>query len=222
MSDTGPDDYYVAQKGKLLKELDKVIGRIQPELAARYGETAVTEIRREVLQEFARLLPEIPYIGGKKNKLTVFLIQSAWALSFYRVVQRRGGDVAEAGEILHQAAEAMFNAIPVFLRHGYGRIRFHKWRYPAMAAAARETQKREYPGNWVQEFVAGDSETFDFGYDYTECGIVKFLEAQNAPELIPYLCQTDFAAAEALGFHLTRPETIAAGDGRCNFRFSRK
>lgn len=52
MSDTLPDDYYVAQKGKLLKELDKVIGRIQPELAARYGETAVTEIRREVLQEF--------------------------------------------------------------------------------------------------------------------------------------------------------------------------
>ena len=116
----------------------------------------------------------------------------------------------------------MFNAMPKVLRHLYGRIRVSKWRYPHLEAAARETQKREYPGNWVQEFIAGDGELFDFGFDYTECGIVKFMEAQNASELTPYLCQTDFAALEATGLHLQRTETIASGCERCNFRISKK
>ncbi len=90
-----------------------------------------------------------------------------------------------------------------------------------MAQAALETQKRQYPQNWVQEFISGDGQSFNFGYDYTECGIVKFLEAQEATELIAYLCETDFAALEALGLKLERTETIASGCQRCNFRISK-
>ena len=116
----------------------------------------------------------------------------------------------------------MFNATPQFLRHLYGRMRLSKLRYPGMEAAALETQKRAYPGNWVQKFILGDGETFDFGIDYTECGIVKFMEAQNASELTPYLCQTDFAALEAMGLRLERTETIASGCKRCDFRISKK
>ncbi|MCP4197812.1 MAG: L-2-amino-thiazoline-4-carboxylic acid hydrolase [Proteobacteria bacterium] len=97
-----------------------------------------------------------------------------------------------------------------------------KLRYPRMAAAAGEMQKREYPGNWVQEFIVGDGEAFDLGFDYSECGIVKFMDAQNAPELAPHLCQTDFAALEAMGLHLERTETIASGCERCNFRISKR
>lgn len=222
MPDTTHKNYYVSQKGNLIKELDKVISRVQSDLVARYGEVDADVIHKQILIEFERLLPQIPYIGGRKNSLTVFLLQSAWALAFYRVLQRHGGSVEDAGELLQQGAEAMFNATPKFLRHLYGRMRLSKLRYPRMAAVARETQKREYPGNWVQEFIVGGGEAFDIGIDYTECGIVKFLEAQNASELTPYLCQTDYAALEAMGLHLERTETIASGCQRCNFRISKK
>ncbi len=222
MPDTTHKNYYVSQKGNLIEELDKVISRVQSDLVARYGEVDADVIHKQILIEFERLLPQIPYIGGRKNSLTVFLLQSAWALAFYRVLQRHGGSVEDAGELLQQGAEAMFNATPKFLRHLYGRMRLSKLRYPRMAAVARETQKREYPGNWVQEFIVGGGEAFDIGIDYTECGIVKFLEAQNASELTPYLCQTDYAALEAMGLHLERTETIASGCQRCNFRISKK
>jgi len=222
MTNTVAGNYYVSRKGKLVKELDQVVSRLQSELAARYGEAEADAIREQILIEFERLLPQIPYIGGRKNPLTVFIIQSAWALAFYRVLQQRGGTVEEAGELLQKAAGATFNATPKFLRHLYGKIRLSKLRYPRMAAAARETQKRKYPGNWVQEFIAGDGKTFDFGLDYTECGIIKFMQAQNASELVPYLCQTDYAALEAMGLHLERTETIAGGGQRCNFRISKK
>jgi len=217
-----PNNYYSSQKDKLIRKLVKVISRVQPELVARYGKVGADDIHRQILVEFERILPEIPYVGGRKNKLTIFIIQSAWALAFYRAMQQRGGSVDDAGKLLQQAAEAMFKATPRFLRHLYGKIRLSKLRYPSMAVAAQTTQKREYPGNWVQEFIAGDGESFDFGIDYTECGIVKFMEAQNATELTRYLCQTDFAALESIGLKLDRTETIASGCARCNFRISKK
>lgn len=216
-----PGNFYCSQKGRLIRKLVKVIARVQPELVAKYGKESADEIHRQILVEFERLLPEIPYVGGRKNKLTVFIIQSAWALAFYRALQQHGGSVEDAGKLLQQAAEAMFTARPQFLLHLYGKIRFSKWRYPTMVAAAEATQKREYPGNWVQRFIDGDGESFDFGWDYTECGIVKFMEAQNATELTRYLCQTDFAALESMGLKLERTETIAGGCGRCDFRISR-
>jgi len=48
------------------------------------------------------------------------------------------------------------------------------------------------------------------------------MKAQNASELTPYLCQTDFAALKATGLRLERTETIASGCQRCNFRISKK
>ncbi len=222
MPDTTPNDYYVSQKGKLTKELDKLLARIRPQVVARYGEADAAVLNEQILAEFEQLLPQIPYIGGDKNPLTTQLIQSAWALAVYRVLQQHGGSVEEAGELLLRGAEAMFNATPKFLRHLFGRIRFSKLNYPRLAAAARETQKREYPGNWVREFIVGDGESFDVGIDYTECGIVKFMAAQGASELTPYLCQTDYALFEAIGLHLERTETIASGDQRCTFRISMK
>ena len=217
-----PDNYYVSQKEKLTKQLVKVISRVKSELVTCYGKAGAEEIQRQILVEFERLLPEIPYVGGRKNKLTIFIIQSAWALAFYRALQQHGGSVEDAGKLLQQAAESMFKATPQFLRHIYGKIMLSKFRYPSMLAAAQKTQEREFPGNWVQEFVAGDGESFDFGINYTECGIVKFMEAQNATELTGYLCQTDFAALESLGLKLNRTETIASGCERCNFRISKK
>lgn len=216
-----PANYYSSQKDRLIKKLIKVISRVQLELVARYGNEGADEIGRQILVEFEKLLPEIPYIGGCKNRLTTFIIQSAWALAFYRALQQRGGSVEDAGRLLQQVAEAMFRAKPQFLRHLYGKIRFSNLRYPAMSAAAQDTQKREYPGNWVQRFIVCDGESFDFGWDYTECGIVKFMDAQNATELTKYLCQTDFAALESMGLKLERTETIAGGCGRCDFRICR-
>jgi len=218
MSDGTHSDYYTSQSSRLLKDLDKFLKRMRKRLAERYGEEGTAALHRETLAEFERLIPQIPYIGGKENSLTPTLIQSAWALALYRVVQRHDGTVEEAGELIYRGAEAMFNRYPAFLRHLIGRFAFSKWCVRKMQQAARRSQKREYPGDWVWEVIEGDGETFDGGMDYTECGIAKFFHAQGADELTPYLCNLDYVTFRALGLGLKRTKTLGWGCDQCDFR----
>lgn len=71
------------------------------------------------------------------------------------------------------------------------------------------------------EHVEGDGEIFEWGRDYAECGIVKFLHSQGADELTPYLCLTDYALFGALGIRLERTMTLAEGHEKCDFRFEK-
>ena len=64
-------------------------------------------------------------------------------------------------------------------------------------------------------------EPFDYGYDITECGIVKYLRAHDGDDLTPYLCDLDHVQAELLGYQLHRTKTLAWGCDRCDFRYRR-
>jgi len=80
------------------------------------------------------------------------------------------------------------------------------------------SQERRYPGDWVCTFVEGDG-TFDWGLDFGECGIKKFLEAQDALELGPYMCAVDYITIGAMGVELRRTKTLIHGCDCCDFRF---
>ena len=73
----------------------------------------------------------------------------------------------------------------------------------------------------MYEVVEGDGHDFEFGVDYTECGIVKYLAREGAPELAPYLCWLDYPQFAAMRLRLDRTETLAQGGQRCDFRVSR-
>jgi hypothetical protein len=138
---------------------------------------------------------------------------AAWALAVHRVVLRHGGTAQDAGEVPYRYARASVDRVPRPLRRrllGARRARAQKM--------ARRSQQRRYPGDWVAEFVDGADQPFDFGVDYTECGIVKFLNNQRADELTPYLCHLDYVMWEAAGQELTRTKTLAWGCDRCDFR----
>ena len=70
-------------------------------------------------------------------------------------------------------------------------------------------------------FLPGDGKTFDAGYDYTECGAVKYFKAQGVAEVAPYFCLNDFLASRAQGTGLVRKGTLAQGDPLCDFRYKR-
>ena len=50
---------------------------------------------------------------------------------------------------------------------------------------------------------------------------VKFLRAQGAMKLAPYVCAVDKIASEMLGWGLTRTMTLAEGCEKCDFRFKK-
>ena len=86
---------------------------------------------------------------------------------------------------------------------------------------ARRSRQRRYPDDWVYEYVPGDGTSYDLGRDYTECAIVKFLHAQDADELCPYLCDLDWVAAEVMGYGFKRTKTLAWGCDRCDLRMTK-
>ena len=83
------------------------------------------------------------------------------------------------------------------------------------------TQKREHTANWVAEFVEGQGADFDYGCNYTECAMVKYVTSQKVPELAPYICLADFPSSRAYDSGLVRTKTIATGDGVCDFRYKK-
>ena len=78
-----------------------------------------------------------------------------------------------------------------------------------------------YAGDYVMTYVPGDGHTFDWGFDYTECASCKFLKAQDAFELAPYVCAVDQVVGEMLGWGLSRTTTLGEGGERCDFRFKK-
>jgi hypothetical protein len=210
-------DYYTSRSSKLLDQLDKFLTQSRTLLIKHYGEVQAATMHRETLDEYERLIPDLPYIG-RGNLFTGNLVQSAWALALYRVIRRHGGSVEEAGEIIHRAEEAEVNREPAFLRRLKGKFRLSRWAVRMMQNAARRSQKQEYPGDWVFEVVEGDGRTFDVGMDVTECGIVKFLHAQDADELAPYLCNLDYLVYQSTGVELRRTMTLSWGCEKCDFR----
>jgi hypothetical protein len=220
------NNYYTSRTSKLLKGFDKAAKHMRVAVAARYGggfaETALTQARLE----FEKLIPELPYIGGRKNRLTEMLVGSTWCLALHRVFRNHGKTAEETGAIIDATVRAQFGRIPKPLRALAGIYMSSGLYLGRLRKQAAQSQERTYPGNWVFDVIdghgsGGGGADFDYGIDFAECGICKFYKDRDAEELIPYLCATDFPVSELLGTGLIRTTTLADGSERCNFRFKR-
>ncbi len=169
-------------------------------------------------EEFEDLIPQIPYIG-EKSPFLIFLFPTAKCLALYRALQRQGKSVEEAGRWIYEMSEIELKAIPSIVRRVIGFLWFSQWFKRRARQRAIQSLRREYSGNFVMQYVEGDDSTFDYGVDYVECANVKFLRAQGAMELAPYICATDRISSEMLGWGLKRTTTLAGGGDRCDFRF---
>ena len=171
--------------------------------------------------EYERLMPTIPYIGPLQYPLPRTLAEAAVALAVYRALKARGFSVEQAGRVIVDAAEAGFQAQPLEALRADGEAQFTQEGLAMRAAVARQSRERPAPGGWVFDFVEGVPGEFDFGCDFTECGIVKFYRQHGAPELTPYLCSLDFVVSRLQGTGLARTKTLADGADRCDFRFKK-
>lgn len=169
--------------------------------------------------DFEGLIPQVPYVGDPRYPLPETLIESAVALSFYRSLMRNGQAGEEAGAVIAAAAEASIRAVPADQLLALGEQQFTEGWYQMQRMAAAQSQQKPYPGDWVYSFVEGVPGEFDWGWDFTECGILKLYKTQGAEELVPYLCAQDFTASELENTGLRRTGTLARGDACCDFRY---
>ena len=202
---------------QLLEGFDQAAGDWRPFLTEGYGADFAEAVLEAARARFESLVPKIPYIGGDENHLTDSLIGSVRYLALYQTMKARRKSAAETGKVIYEAvsvrAKEPLPPIPPEQILGPEELMQRR------RERAEYSLQRRYPDDFVYDFVEGDGETFDYGYNFLECATVKFYRTQGAGEFTPYYCFLDFPKCEGAGLGLHRSMTLSEGYAICNFRF---
>jgi hypothetical protein len=206
-------EYYAARQSDFLALLDDHAQAWMPFIVSRYGQAFAETILEEAREQVVALIRVIPYIGGDDNSMTRHLIGATPSLALYKAMRRHGVTARETGRIIYDAVVQRFGQLPFSPAEPPSPDFIQRRR-----EEAGQSQERRYPGDWVWQLVEGDGVTFDYGYDFTECGVQKYYHDHDADEFLPYFCFLDFVTVRPSGQKLIRTTTLAEGGERCDFR----
>jgi hypothetical protein len=214
-------NYYLERKDKYWEQLERMMRSTKNILPKYLDSTPPEQIVMDTRVEFEDLLGELPYIGGDKNILTFTFVSGTLALAFIRVLERTGLSVEVIGRLINEIYQDVFDSLPSLVKWYLRWSDFSTGNQKKLKSFATESQLRQYPENWVMEYVEGDGENYDYGCNYTECAVLKFYLKKGAAEYMPYVCVADFGMSRALRTGLTRTQTIQYGGACCDFRFKK-
>lgn len=218
---TDSSDYYLTRKQELTDAFLQVVEGAKQFLKPEFGPERTQIITQQALVLFDRLLPEFPEVGGERNWDTQFIPIAGWYVALYSPMKANGKTAEDVGKLVYDLNKIRLEDIPKQKALEEGEKMFTQESLDRMKTWAEWTERREYPANWVADFIPGDGKEFDYGYDYTECALVKYFKAQGVPELAPYVCLNDFPNSAVFDSGLRRKRTIAQGDGLCDFRYKK-
>lgn len=201
-----------------LRNYKGLMGPVNKVLTARYGKEFAIEVQEVVRDEFEALIPEIPYVGGRKNFFRDMPARAAVILALYRALEKKGVPLIDFGGLLEEITQAYMNRFPPRVRILAGKLWMSSLFRRQINKQAKISRQRKYEEDFVFEVVPGDGK-YQWGIDYLECGIVKFFKMQGEEELAKYACVLDYFMSPAIGIKLKRTGTIAHGCSRCDFRF---
>ena len=215
-------DYYIKRKSKLMKEFSKEIERANSILKREFNEAKLNEIGIQMQLEFEKLIPEIPYIGGNKNPFTSLLVGGLSSLAMFRVLEKEGFTLRDIGEFYYELRDK-FNTIR---KNNLEKIGKDPAQYPFetvyvdfVKKLCETSKSRKYPDDWVGDYLEGDGKTFEWGFNFQECGIHKVCKRLNAERFVPFFCLSDFSEADILGFGFSRTQTLGFGAKMCDHRY---
>ncbi len=212
---------YTSKKTKLLKDFDKTADLTQDYLVKRYGEELAEKLYRETRQEYEKIIPEIPHIEGPRARaLNLFLLIVAQELAVYRIMKKHGKSLGETWEICHEAIKLRMEKFSKIKRWLLKKLMYSNFLMKRVKRRAERGEQLKF-GDFEVKYLIGDGKEFDWGVDYVACGHYTFLKAQGAEEFAPYVCLSDIALGDALGWGLIRTQTIADGCESCDFRFKK-
>jgi hypothetical protein len=213
--------YYTSRKEKLLRGFDATCSLIRTSLVARYGEKLASALENKSRQQYDELIPEIPFIKEPRGRmLNTFLLISAQELAVYRAMAEHGKPPGEAWELCHEALRLRLAEFPRWKRRLMRRFMFSRFVRRIMARRVHQEQKARF-GDFEIEYLIGKGDDFDFGVNYLQCGNYKFVTEHGGESFAPFVCMSDIALGEAMGWGLIRTQTLADGCPHCDFRFKK-
>lgn len=239
----GPRTPTDSQAARMRADFAALCQGAQALLAPRVGGQRAEALGREAQARFAALIPAIPEIGpGNRNSES--LLEAVWLTALTQAMTGAGLTHRDAGRVFYDLCALEMARRPEAELKAKGKAMFNMAGRAGLAAWARRTQARKYPGDWVATAVFPEAPgaegvapgvagggapgaaggvtggaDFDLGYDYSQCGAVLFFRAHGVEKVAPYFCLNDFTLSRAQGTGLTRRHTIGQGDALCDFRY---
>jgi len=205
----------------LLRGFDGTAELLRPFLSNRYGEEEAEALYRSARSQYERIIPRIPRISGMRARaLNGFLRITAQEVAVYLAVRERGGTAPEAWEICHEGIRLEMDRFPKWKRWLLGRF-MHSGIARRVVRRRQETNEQSRFGDFEVRYLIGDGSEFDIGVDYVRCGNLELVKNLGAEEFAPYVCMSDIALSNGLGWGLIRTQTLADGCSHCDFRFKR-
>lgn len=172
------------------------------------------KVMKDIKVEYKAIVERASDIGDKN------MLIGAYGLAAYFIAMNRcdGLDAPSNCDILEKGLKTskMYK-----MTMGSGDSYFDEKRMVARRKWSEETYQHKYKNDWVVDILE-KTDDYDFGMDYHECGVCKLCHDEGCPELAQYLCRLDFMTAEMMGIRLERTQTLAEGNEKCDFRYSKK
>lgn len=212
--------FYESHRGAMEDMMRHRLDLAEPMLRERAELRDGDRIRREVMDEFAVVLTQMPYVGGTASRMSDFFMRLMGFLAIGRVLRRHGVPLPVIGDIERETYKAQWLTLPAEERLAAGRRFMSPENQAHLREQAARSRLEEFSEDFVYDFVEpGPGDGFEFGINYKACGICKFAARHGDKELLPNICGLDFDAYAAQGIHLERTQTLAGGAEHCNFRF---
>jgi hypothetical protein len=213
---------YYRRHGPAMEEaMRQRLDLAEPWLKENLGLADVASVKREIMEEFAIVLTQMPYVGGAENRMTDFFMRLLGFMAFGRVLRRRGLSPKLIGQIEVETYKAHLLTVPESERLEAGRQFMSAANRSLLREQAALSQRETHPGDFVYDYIEpGPGDEFEFGINYRSCGFCKFAAQHGDKDILPNICGLDFAAYETRGIKLERTQTLAGGAAHCNFRFT--
>ena len=214
--------FYEDHRGAMEAAMRHRLDLAEAMLGEHVHPSSIDGIKREVMDEFAIVLTQMPYVGGAESRMSDFFMRLLGFMAISRVLRRHGVPLSVIGNIEREAYKAQLLTVPEAERLAAGRKFMSRENQAFLREQAEKSRQEQFPEDFVYDFVEpGPGDDFEFGINYRACGFCKFAARHGDKDILPNICGLDFDAYATRGIHLERTQTLAGGASHCDFRFSR-
>lgn len=213
--------YYIENKGKLKKEMNKMLSLISPELEKASGKK-YGELLDEIWMYYeTELLERFPYIGGNSVRGTSNLTGAYSFVAMGEVLKKYGNTMEESAHLMVFSFERKALKIPSFIRKIMSKLitnkkLLHKIFIKREIDNAANAAKN--PGSFEMKTQIPPEEGYDFSFHITSCPLANFAKQYGYEEYMPYLCNLDYVMLGTIGMPLFREHTCFEDGDYCDFK----
>ncbi len=186
-------------------------------LEAEEGADFAAAIAVAAREEYTRILPTVPDIGGSANVFQPVMLVNGWIAALHRALSARGRPASQTIAICHAVVDGWLRKIPTFLLRLVGRLTFSGPARAFFESQASRSRERGYPADFVWSVENGPDGEFSLVFD--ECAVNKWYDANDLHDLKPYCNFFDVTYSRLMGMGVNANDTIGLGCERCALRF---